>query len=57
MTFLLFHLLNHRANFLNGSSADSLKSFQTKLETKIGTGKTLIDYLNVDDWCYDYNVA
>lgn len=49
--------LNHRANFLNGSLADSLKSFQTKLETKIGTGKTLIDYLKVDDWCYHYNVA
>ena len=50
---------NNKADFLNysGGLADSLKSFQTTLETKIGTGESLSDYLKVDDWCYDYNVA
>ncbi len=50
---------NTEADFLNysGGLADSLKNFQTTLETKVGTGKTLNDYLKVDDWCYDYNVA
>ena len=46
---------NNKADFLNysGGLADSLKSFQTTLGTKVGTGKTLSDYLKVDDWCYD----
>ena len=50
---------NHKADFLNysGGLADSLKSFQTTLETKVGTGKSLSDYLKVDDWCFDHNVA
>ena len=50
---------NNKSDFLNysGGLADSLKSFQTTLSTKVGTGKTLSDYLKVDDWCYDYNVA
>ena len=50
---------NNKANFLNysGGLADSLKSFQTILSTKVGTGKSLSDYLKVDDWCYDYNVV
>ena len=50
---------NSKADFLNysGGLADSLKSFQTTLETKVGTGKTLSDYLKVDDWCFDHNVA
>ena len=50
---------NYKADLLNysGGLADSLKSFQTTLSTKVGTGKTLSDYLKVDDWCYDYNVA
>ena len=48
-----------KADFLNDSDglADSLKSFQTTLSTKVGTGKTLSDYLKVDDWCFDHNVA
>ena len=50
---------NNKADFLNysGGLADSLKSFQTTLETKVGTGKSLSDYLKVDDWCYDDTVA
>ena len=50
---------NHKADLLNysGGLADSLKSFQTTLSSKLITGKTLNDYLKVDDWCYDYNVA
>ena len=50
---------NNKADFLNysGGLADSLESFQTTLGAKVGTGKTLSDYLKVDDWCYDYNVA
>ena len=50
---------NNKADFLNysGGLADSLKSFQTTLSSKLTTGKTLNDYLKVDDWCYDYNVA
>ena len=50
---------NSKADFLNysGGLADSLKSFQTTLETKVGTNKTLSDYLKVDDWCFDHNVA
>ena len=50
---------NYKADFLNysGGLRDSLKSYQTTLETKIGTGKSLSDYLKIDDWCYDYNVA
>ena len=46
---------NNKADFLNysGGLADSLKSFQTTLEIKVGTGKTLNDYLKVDDWCFD----
>ena len=50
---------SHKADFLNysGGLADSLKSFQTILETKVGTGKSLSDYLRVDDWCYDDTVA
>ena len=57
---------NGKADFLNNTGgkeegfvglADSLKSFQTTLESKLITGKSLNDYLKVDDWCYDYNVA
>ncbi len=50
---------NNKADFLNysGGLADSLKSFQTTLETKVGTGKSLSDYLKVDDWCYDDTIA
>ena len=50
---------NNKADFLNysGGLADSLKSFQTTLEIKVGTGKSLSDYLKVDDWCYDDTVA
>ena len=50
---------NYKADFLNysGGLADSLKSFQTTLSSKLTTGKTLSDYLKIDDWCYDYNVA
>mgnify|MGYP004623146355 CR=1 FL=1 len=50
---------NEKADFLNysGGLADSLKSFQTTLSSKLTTGKTLNNYLKVDDWCYDYNVA
>ena len=49
----------YKADFLNysGELADSLKSFQTTLSSKLTTGKSLNDYLKVDDWCYDYNVA
>ena len=49
----------NKANFLNysGGLADSLKSFQTTLSSKLTTGKSLNDYLKVDDWCYDYNVV
>ena len=50
---------NNKADFLNysGGLADSLKSFQTTLSSKLTTGKSLNDYLKVDDWCYDYNVT
>ena len=50
---------NKKADFLNysGGLADSLKSFQTTLSSKLTTGKTLSDYLKVDDWCYDHNIA
>ena len=50
---------NNKSDFLNysGGLADSLKSFQTTLSSKLTTGKSLNDYLKVDDWCYDYNVA
>ena len=50
---------NKKADFLNysGGLADSLKSFQTTLSSKLTTGKSLNDYLKVDDWCYDYNVT
>ena len=50
---------NYKADFLNysGGLADSLKSFQTTLSSKLTTGKSLNDYLKVDDWCYDYNVT
>ena len=50
---------NYKADFLNysGDLADSLKSFQTTLSSKLTTGKSLNDYLKVDDWCYDYNVT
>ena len=58
-TVLFGYDSNYKADFLNysGGLADSLKSFQTTLSTKVGTGKTLSDYLKVDDWCYDYNVT
>ena len=50
---------NKKADFLNysGGLADSLKSFQTTLSSKLTTGKTLNNYLKVDDWCFDHNVA
>ena len=50
---------NNKADFLNysGGLADSLKNFQTTLSTKVGTGKSLSDYLKVDDWCFDHNVS
>ncbi len=50
---------NGKADFVNysGGLADSLKSFQTTLSTKVGTGESLSDYLKVDDWCFDHNVA
>ena len=50
---------NYKADFLNysGGLADSFKKFQTTLETKIGTDKSLSDYLKVDDWCFDHNIA
>ena len=50
---------NYKSDFLNysGGLSDSLKSFQTSLSTKVGTGESLSDYLKVDDWCYDYNVV
>ena len=50
---------NYKADFLNysGGLADSLKSFQTTLSSKLTTGKSLSDYLKVDDWCFDHNVA
>ena len=50
---------SHKADFLNysGGLAGSLKSFQTTLSTELTTGKSLNDYLKVDDWCYDYNAV
>ena len=50
---------NYKADFLNysGGLVDSLMSFKTTLETAFGTGKTLADYLKIDDWCFDHNVA
>ena len=58
-TVLFGYDSNYKADFLNysGGLADSLKSFQTTLSTKVGTGKSLSDYLKVDDWCFDHNVA
>ena len=37
--------------------AKSFKNFQTTLETKVGTGKSLSDYLKIENWCYDNNVV
>ena len=50
---------NNKADFLNysGGLADSLKSFQTTLSSKLTTEKSLSDYLKVDDWCFDHNVV
>ena len=50
---------SYKADFLkySGGLADSLKSFQTTLSTKLTTGKTLNDYLKIDDWCFDHNVV
>ncbi len=46
---------DYQIDFLNysGGLADSLKSFQTTLSSKLITGKSLNDYLKIDDWCYD----
>ena len=49
---------NGKADFLNYAEglADSLKSFQDELETRIEMNKinkTLKDFLKVDNWCYD----
>ena len=58
-TYIFGYDSNNKADFLNysGGLADSLKSFQTTLETKLESGKTLSDYLKIDDWCYDDNVV
>ena len=50
---------NGKADFLNysGGLADSLKSFQTTLSSKLTTNKSLSDYLKVDNWCFDHSVA
>ena len=56
---ILAYEAEYKGDFFNhsGGLADSLKSFQTTLSTKLTTGKSLSDYLKVDDWCYDYNVV
>ena len=50
---------SNKADFLNysGGLADSLKSFQNILSSKLTTGESLGDYLKVDDWCFDHNVV
>ena len=46
---------NNKVDFLNysGGLADTLKSFQNTLGTKLETDKAMKDYLNMNDWCYD----
>ena len=58
-TIVFGYASNGKADFLNysGGLADSLKSFQTTLSSKLTTGKTLNNYLKVDDWCFDHNVV
>ena len=53
---------NGRLDFLNyeGGLADSFKTFQTSLSTKISEkyiDKTITDKLKVDEWCYDDKVT
>ena len=53
---------NYRLNFLNyeGGLADSFKTFQTTLATKISekyTGESLSDKLKIEEWCYDDKVT
>ena len=59
---IYFDSPNHKLNFINfsGGEADSLKTFQSILSTKISDkyeNKTITDYLTIEEWCYDDTVG